>query len=64
MPNLDLTIETDREGNHVVVFPGRREELMLPRFYDERLTWIQSSFARFFESVTDLESLRKSAHIN
>ena len=64
MSKLDITIETDREGNHVVVFPGRREELIPPRYYDERLSWIKASFDRFIASVHDLNLLRRTAAIH
>jgi len=61
---LEVTIETDKHGEHVVVFPGRREELIPPRDYDERLQWIQNSFETFLLRVRELEAIRRAMLIN
>ena len=63
LSKLDLTIETDRQGNHFVTFPGRQEELTPPRHYEDRLEWIQASFDMFFLKVRELDVLRKSGYI-
>lgn len=64
MMTLDLAIETDKHGEHVVVFPGRREELIPPRDYDEKLHWIKRSFETFLSTVRDLEAVRRATTVN
>jgi hypothetical protein len=61
---LDLTIETDKHGEHVVFFPGRAEELIPPRDYDEKLHWIKRSFDTFLSTVHDLEAVRRATRVN
>jgi hypothetical protein len=61
--NIDLTIETDGEGRNVIVFPALENELAAPDQYEDRLSWIQSSFSKFLDSVRDLDQLRSRAHI-
>lgn len=61
---LDLTIETDKHGDHVVFFSGRREELIPPRDYDEKLHWIKRSFESFLAQVNDLEAVRRAGRVN
>jgi len=56
--NLELSFETDSEGRHSVVFSARQDELIPPRNYDERLSWIKASFSKFLLTVRDLEALR------
>ncbi|MBS1956776.1 MAG: hypothetical protein JST89_21485 [Cyanobacteria bacterium SZAS-4] len=62
--NLDLTIETDRNGNHFVVFPRRYENLMTPELHEEKMDWIRSSYDTFLERVREIDSLRKPAQYN
>ncbi|MGH9548351.1 MAG: hypothetical protein ACRD3W_03210 [Terriglobales bacterium] len=61
---LDVAIETDRDGEPVVVFPGKREELIPPQPYDQRLEWIASSFNKFLGHVHEIERIRSAPVVN
>jgi hypothetical protein len=61
--HLDLTIETDSDGRHVVVFPELHDELAAPSQYEDRLSWIQDSFSKFLVTVRDLDTLRSGPYI-
>ena len=58
---LDLIIETDKHGKHVVVFPSRREELIAPSDYEQKLLWIKTSFQLFLARVREFESIRRTS---
>lgn len=62
--NLDLTIETDRNGEHIIVYPGRYENLVTPQQHADKMDWIRSSYDTFLEHVREFESLRKRAPYN
>ncbi|MBS2001867.1 MAG: hypothetical protein U0103_22705 [Candidatus Obscuribacterales bacterium] len=62
--NLDLTIETDRNGDHFVVFPRRYENLVAPELHDEKLQWIRSSYDTFLARVREFEELRRPVNYN
>ncbi len=62
--NLDLTIETDRNGEHFVVFPRRYENLVPPELHAEKMEWIRSSFDPFLEHVREFELLKQRSQYN
>jgi hypothetical protein len=62
--NLDLTIETDRHGEHFIVFPGRYENLVPPQLHEEKMDWIRSSYDTFLEHVREFDALKKRADYN
>jgi hypothetical protein len=62
--NLDLTIETDRNGEHFVVFPRRYENLVTPEAHEDKMNWIRTSYDTFLERVREFEALKKPAHFN
>jgi hypothetical protein len=55
--NLDLFIETDRNGEHFVVFPRRYENLVPPVLHEEKMEWIRTSFEIFFKHVREIDVL-------
>lgn len=55
--NLDLFIETDKNGEHFVVFPRRYENLVAPTMHSEKMAWIRDSFETFFKHVRELDAL-------
>lgn len=64
MLTLDVAIATNKDGENFVVFPGQPQELVPPQPYDERLSWIQSSFSKFLERVEEIEMLRSTVVVN
>ncbi len=62
--NLDLTIETDRNGEHFVVFPRRYENLVTPELHEDKLEWIRSSYDTFLARVREFEALKKPLSYN
>jgi hypothetical protein len=62
--NLDLTIETDRNGEHVIVFPGRYENLVAPQLHEDKMEWIRSSYNTFFARVREFDSLKRRGEYN
>lgn len=62
--NLDLTIETDRNGDHFIVYPRRSENLVAPEQHEEKMDWIRSSYDTFLARVREFDSLRKPVSYN
>jgi hypothetical protein len=62
--NLDLTIETDRNGEHFVVFPRRYENLVTPELHEDKMNWIRNSYDTFFARVREFEALKKPVNYN
>ena len=62
--NLDVTIETDRNGDHFIVFPRRYENLVAPQLHEEKMDWIRSSYDTFLARVREFDSLKKPAQYN
>lgn len=58
--NLDVTIATDKNGNHVVVFPGHRDELLPPEEHYAKMNWIRASFKSFLRRVRERELLTRA----
>ena len=62
--NLDVKIETDRNGEHFIVFPRRYENLATPELHEEKMDWIRSSYDTFLARVREIDSLRQPSQYN
>ncbi|HEY9676542.1 MAG TPA: hypothetical protein V6C76_00970 [Drouetiella sp.] len=62
--NLDLTIQTDKNGQHVIVFPNRYESLVAPESSADKMEWIRSSYDSFIEHVRERNVFRRHAPYN
>jgi hypothetical protein len=57
---LDVTIETNSDGENVVVFPARREDLNPPSEYEEKLEWIKLSMETFLHHLHEIDDVRRA----
>lgn len=62
--NLDLTIEADQNGEHIVVFPRRFQDLTPPLGHDEKMAWIRRSFETFYQCLRELDSFGNRKQYN
>jgi hypothetical protein len=57
---LDVTIETNTDGDNVVVFPARKEDIDPPFEYEEKLEWIRLSVDTFLRHVREIDDVRRA----
>jgi hypothetical protein len=57
---LDVTIETNNQGENVVVFPSCKDDFTAPNHYEEKLEWIKLSVETLLHHIQELEDIRKA----